>query len=380
MLAASMSQVRSYAQFGESKYTPPLSQFKYLRVLSFVFPYGWDTTVDLTTIGHLFVLRYLKVSARSAELLLPNEIQGLSHLETLDFICESMPRFPSDITRLVNLFYLRLPPGTSLPKGIENMKSVRTLHCSRISESSLKDIKGLSELTNLKELKLGRIFDQGLTVEQADALVSSIGMLRDLRHLSVVSEIKCDGYCCQLDSLPDPPLRLEVLDLEHLTCRRVSKWIGELSCLRVLRLCVLHLSSDEVRVLGELPSLVKALFHVLDVSQDKVLVGTGLFPVLEEVHFGSKGDVSAYLSFEAGAMPKLQRLTLAFPWKEWRGATPVGMECLPCLQNITVDIKVWLKDTGAQSSKNRQDVRADVESAFKSAASVHPEHPSVRVL
>ena len=48
------------------------------------------------------------------------------------------------------------------------------------------------------------------------------------------------------------------------------------------------------------------------------------------------------------------------------GATPVGMECLPCLQ----DISVWLEDTGAETSKNEKDVRADLESAFKSALSV----------
>jgi hypothetical protein len=332
-------------------------------------------TVDLTSIGHLFVLRYLKVSASSAVLLLPNEIQGLAHLETLELICNSMPSFPSDISRLVNLFYLRLPLGTALPKGIENMKSVRTLHCPSISESSLKDIKGLSKLTNLKELILGRLFEQVLTVEHIDALVSSIGMLQDLRYLSLSCRIEGDGYCYQLDSLPNPPLRLVELDLETWTCRRVPKWFGELSCLRVLRLRVLHLSSDEVRVLGELPSLVDAFFRVLDVSQDKVLVGSGLFPVLENVWFKSGGDVSAYLSFEAGAMPKLQSLTLVFGWQEWRGAAPVGMECLPCLQHIYVA----LCDTGTESSKNRQDVRADVKSAFKSAASVHPRHPSVEV-
>jgi hypothetical protein len=368
-----MSQARSYAQFGDAKYTPPLSQFKYLRVLLFEFPVGWATTVDLTAIGHLFVLRYLKVYAPSAKLLLPTEIQGLAHLETLDLICESMPSFPSDITRLVNLFYLRLPLGIALPTGIENMKSVRTLHCSGISESSLKDIKGLSKLTNLKELKLGRIFHPGLTVEQADALVSSIGMLRDLRHLFLTCMIEC--ICCHLDSLPNPPLRLVELNLDSWTCRRVPKWFGELICLRVLRLRVLHLSSDVVRVLGELPSLVEAVIDVWDVSQDKVLVGSGSFPVLEQVRFSSGGDVTAYLSFEAGAMPKLQSLTLGFGWKEWRGATPVGMECLPCLHHI----EVWLYDTGIESRKNKQDVRADVESAFKSDASVHPGHPSVTV-
>jgi hypothetical protein len=379
-LATSMSQVRSYAQFGEAhymyKYTPPLSQFKYVSVLLFKFPFECDMTVDITTIGRLFVLRYLNVYAPLAKLLLPTEIQGLAHLETLDLDCDFAPSFPSDITRLVNLFNLRLPPGASLPKGIENMKSVRTLHCSSISESSLKDIKGLSELTNLKELKLGRIFGQGLTVEQADALVSSIGMLPDLRHLFLECRIECDGYYYQLDSLPNPPLRLEVLKMIAWPCSRVPKWFGELSCLRVLRMHVLHLSSDEVHVLGELPSLVEASFNVLDVSQDKVLVGAGSFPVLEQVWFRSKGDVCASLSFEAGSMPKLQRLDLDLGWKEWRGATPVGMECLPCLEHIYVE----LYDTGIESSKNWQDVRADVESSFKSAASVHPRHPSVEIV
>jgi hypothetical protein len=200
-------------------------------------------------------------------------------------------------------------------------------------------------------------------------------MLQDLRYLFLAGRIECDGYCCQLDSFPDPPLRLVELNLETWTCRRVPKWFGELSCLRVLRLRVLHLSSDEVRVLGELPSLVEALFHVLDVSQDKVLVGAGSFPVLVQVQFESGGDVSAYLSFEVGAMPKLQRLDLVFGWKEWRGATPVGMECLSCLEHIYVGFY----DVGIESSKNRQDVLADVESAFLSAASVHPGHPSVTV-
>jgi hypothetical protein len=192
-LATSMSQVRSYAQFGEAKYTPPFSQFKYLRVLLFEFQYGRKMLVDITTIGHLFVLRYLKVYAPSAKLVLSTKIQGLAHLETLDLYCESMPSFPPDMTRLTNLFDLRLPRGTALPKGIENMKSVCTLHCSSIKESSLKNIKGLSELTNLKELKLGNYVEKGLMVEYVDALVSSIGMLRDLRHLSLKSKIECDA-------------------------------------------------------------------------------------------------------------------------------------------------------------------------------------------
>ncbi|KAK1599856.1 hypothetical protein QYE76_016703 [Lolium multiflorum] len=374
-LATSMSQVRSYAQFGESKYTVPLSQFKYLRMLAFEFPDLWETTIDLTAIGHLFLLRYFKVLARSADVVLPTEIRGLEHLETVELFCWSTQGFPSDITRLPNLYHLKLPYGTVLPEGIQNMKSVRALHCSGMSESLLEDIKGLSELTNLKKLMLCTPYRQCLTIECADALTSSIGMLRDLKHLSLCCRHELHDYGSQLDSLTDPPPRLEILSLTGWKFSRVPKRIGQLPCLRILKLRVSRLSSDEVCVLGELPSLVSAIFHVWYVSQEKVVVSTGLFPVLKDVCFRSDEDVTAYLSFEAGAMPKLQKLTLGLCWEEWRGATPVGMDRLPCLE----EIRVWLQDTNNESSTNREDVLADIEYAFKGAASVQPRRPAVTV-
>ncbi|XP_048548473.1 disease resistance protein RGA5-like [Triticum urartu] len=366
-LATGMSQVRSYARFGESQYTPPLSQFKYLWVLVLEFPYNWEMTIDLTVIGCLFLLRYLHVLASSAVVALPEEIQGLVHLQTLVLYCKSTQSFPSDISCLANLFHLVLPRG-GLPEGIKKMRSLRTLRCRYMFESSLEDIKGLGELTNLKELYLSTAGWECLTLEQENSLVSSIGMLRDLKRLSLKLERRCSDPDSQLDSLHDPPPRLEVLYLIDWELKRVPKWIGELYYLRILDLRVLHLSSDEVRILGELPSLVHVRIKVSDVSQDKVVVGTGLFPVLEHLWFEWVKDANAYLSFEAGAMPKVQTLTLQFRWREWRGATPIGMECLPCLQKI----EVWTYRAGFFA-----DVQAEVESAFKGAVSLHPRHPSV---
>nr|UBY07104.1 NBS-LRR disease resistance protein [Dasypyrum villosum] len=374
MHGCDMSEVRSYARFRGSKYTPPLSQFKYVRVLAFEFPYNWKTTIDLTAIGHLFLLRYLKVSASTVVVALPAEIQGLIHLETLELCCEPMQSFPSDVSCLANLFHLRLPSSIALPEGINNMKSIRTLNCGNMSESSLEDIKGLGELTNLKGLNLSTSYNKFLMLEQEDALVSSIGRLRDLKRLSLCFSRGCCGPDSQLESLTDPPTRLEELYLLKLEFIRVPKWIDELRCLRILRLRVLHMSSDEFRVLGELPSLVDVRVHVGNVSQDKaVVVDMGLFPVLEYFWFESDEDVNKYLCFKTGAMPKLQSLVLQFSWREWIGVTPVGMEHLPCLQEIGLS----LLSNGAESTKNREDVRADLESAFKSVARVHPRHPSV---
>ncbi|VAI53108.1 unnamed protein product [Triticum turgidum subsp. durum] len=375
-LATSMSQVRSYAWFAESQYTPPLSQFKYLRVLAFEFPYNWKMTVNLTAIGHLFLLRYLKVSAISAGVVLPAEIQGLVYLGTLELYCKPPQSFPSDISYLANLFHLVLPDCIGLPKGIKKMKSIHTLRCSALAKSLLDDIKGLGELTNLKELNLSTYYGRCLTLEQEDALISSIGMLRDLKHLFLGCSCVRSDSDIRLESLADPPPHLEVLNVSCWKFSRVPKWIRELCCLRILSLHVLHLSSDDFRVLGELPSLVDASIKVSDVSQDKVvMVGTGLFPVLEDFSLTADKNAIVYLDFEAGAMPKVQRLTLQSNWREWRGATPVGMECLPCLQ----DIRVCHQHCHLVSRETLK--RCDeIESAFERAASLHPRHPSVTFL
>ncbi|XP_044417855.1 disease resistance protein RGA5-like [Triticum aestivum] len=210
-LATSMSQVRSYARFGESMYTTPLSQFKYLRVLLFEFSGRRGTSVDLTAIGHLFLLRYLKIDTRFADLVLPTEIQGLVHLETLHVSCCPTQSFPSDIVRLL---HLKLPYGTVLPEGIQNMQSVRDLHCTGMPKTLLEDVKGLGKLTNVEDLKLCTPYDQFLVSEQVDALVSSIGMLRDLRRLTLDCKIECEVHGNQLESLLDPPPRIELLNLE----------------------------------------------------------------------------------------------------------------------------------------------------------------------
>uniref|UniRef100_A0ACD5ZIK6 Uncharacterized protein n=1 Tax=Avena sativa TaxID=4498 RepID=A0ACD5ZIK6_AVESA len=371
-LATSMSQVRSVAWFRGPKYTPHLSQFKYLRVLLFEFQYQPDTIVDLTAIGHLFLLRYLKVFMGTT-VMLPTEIKGLVHLETLELVSWLTQIIPSDISFLTNLFHLNLPRGNGLPVGIQNMKSVRTLGCLGWAESSLEDIKGLSQLTDLKELNLDLYFRDDLMLECADALVSSIGMLRDLKHLNLYFHIESDGLNNPLDKLHDPPPFLEVLKLPRPRFSRFPRWIGELCCLRILSLDLLQLTSFDVRVLGELPSLAKADFRGFCVSQDKVVISTGLFPVLEDVTFWSdEQNVTAYLSLEAGAMPKLQRLTLGFNCRYWTGISQVDMECLPCLQEIKVHHFCDLP-----SSRCLDNLLADVESAFKGAASVHPRHPSL---
>ena len=136
--ANSLSQVQSLAMFGKHKSAPPLL-FKYLRVLIFgitlprrpILQYYLldNITLDLTAITQLFQLRYLKIAMEYAAynvlIQLPDKIQGLRHLETLD-VANQVLSVPSDIIYLPHLSHLIVPLWMPID-GLENMKSLRTL-------------------------------------------------------------------------------------------------------------------------------------------------------------------------------------------------------------------------------------------------------------
>ncbi|XP_037445832.1 disease resistance protein RGA5-like isoform X1 [Triticum dicoccoides] len=349
----SMSQVRSFAQFGESKYTPPLSLFKYLRVLVFIFPFTRSTIVDLTAIGQLFQLRYLKVSTFPGSIDLPAEVRGLVHLETLE-ISSGARSIPSDIICLPRLSRLILPIQPCPPQGISNIKSLRALHCMNIS---LEDINGLTELTSLREL---RIYTD-VVAGEVDALVSLIGKLHGLKYLKV-SALSSQHHCGPMYSLSNPPLHIEELDLPGWILKRVPTWIGDLHFLRILNLWVDNLSNDEVHVVGKLPCLVHLDLRVY--AEGGAVICTGLFQVLKVLRLFSH-DV-AHMQFQIGLMPSLRQLTLEVN-NGWGGGVPRGMEHLLALDHISVFARHGVK-------------HRDVESAFRSVVDVHPRRPFLEII
>ncbi|XP_073358962.1 disease resistance protein RGA5 [Aegilops tauschii subsp. strangulata] len=361
-ITVNLSQIRSFTLFGKSM--PPLVLFKYLRVLRIdQGSVGEDEgTLDLTAISQLFELRYLYV--RGPDFVqLPAELQGLVYLETLHIDSE-LKSIPSDIVHLSRLSYLYIEYCNHgvLPEWIGNMKSLNSLRMpvgmrnGQRELNGMNGIIGLGELTNLRDLT---IILWSLEKPELDALVCSIGKLCNLKHLQFNgpgTEIHS-----QMGSLSNPFQHIEELKVLVLNFRRVPTWMGGLHCLRILSLRVEETSTDEVRLLGELPSLVKLIFIPSHIPKERAILGTGLFPVLEYFHFWPKEDAMAYLGFEMGAMPNLR--TLSLNSGEWGGSVPIGMEHLLCLQKI----------------RPYRDLNHDATmvSAFRDALSLHPNHPSV---
>lgn len=133
-------------------------------------------------------------------------------------------------------------------------------------------------------------------------------------------------------------------------------------------------STEEIHLLGELPSLVHLEFRACAIPDERAMLGTGLFPVLESLKFWSSKDTTAYLGFEAGAMPSLR--TLWIRASHWVGTIPVGMEHLLHLQEIQVhDVCISNDTLTCYTFKAKA-----VKDAFKEALLKHPNRPSVTVL
>ncbi|XP_044336083.1 disease resistance protein RGA5-like [Triticum aestivum] len=323
----SMSQVRSLAHFGGSKYMPHLLHFKYLRVIR-ISGELFDTTVDLTAISQLCLLRYLKVSVKRY-ISLPTEMQGL----------------------------------TELPKGVRNMKSLCTLDGFELRHRQLEDIEGLAELTNLRCLRLFGV--SSIREEEVVALASSIGMLHDLTYLQIDGSFFDTSNL--LGSLSDPSHHIKVLIINEWRMPRVPKWICGLQCLSWLDLKV-GTCTDEFHALGELPSLVQLSLWLDIIPEDSVVIfSAGSFPVLQHCECNSEYDVTAYLVFAAGAMPKLRILRLQFDDGHWGGAAPVGLEHLLSLERIDASVR------------SPSEYLKQIISAFWSAIKLNPNRPSLNV-
>uniref|UniRef100_A0A0A9CUD0 Uncharacterized protein n=1 Tax=Arundo donax TaxID=35708 RepID=A0A0A9CUD0_ARUDO len=339
--ASILSQLRSLQLFGESLSLFLL--FKYLRVLILNMKNtrtGVNEIVDLTAIGQLFQLRYLKVlgDRTGGRIELPTEIQGLQYLATLHICHITEINWPSDIVRLPRLSHLIFQSGIRIPDGICSMKSLCTLQSFEISD--IKSAKGLGELTNLRDLDL--YSRKALTAIEIDALVTSLEKLRNL--VSLCKSKFGPGHLYfyndendRLGSLSHPPLHIEKLDLGGWRLPRVPRWINrDLQNLCFLHLRVTEISTDEVRALGKLPSLIKLALTVRRCPRDSaaIVFDAAGFPAVESLEMLCCGDVMSHLRFEAGVLPDLHVLVLLYIDMEWSGTAPVGLEHLLNLRDI----------------------------------------------
>jgi hypothetical protein len=204
-----------------------------------------------------------------------------------------------------------------------------------------------------------------------EVLRACLEKLCNLKYLTVSSPIMNPSWCLDVFSKFHPSFcHLKEFCSYGSLFSRIPQWIVHLHNFYDLQLHVKEVLEDDVGMLAQLHSLTFLFLHVKGVPENKIIVRGGGFHVLKRFILGCC-RVSC-LTFEAGAMPKLEELMLRFNAHGWDnyGAAPAGIEHLSGLKEIFIDIG----GAGAKES-----VRRAAEAALRNATEMHPGRPTAHI-
>ncbi|KAI4979414.1 hypothetical protein ZWY2020_016167 [Hordeum vulgare] len=308
-----LSHARSLKAFGLLWEIPSLDKFKHLRVVDFGgFSLLGDD--DLAYIGRLFQLRYLNLSwTRVCEL--PEEIGNLCCLEMLDLTATGVSKLPSSIVNLEKLAHLLIGEFVKFPEGgIEKMQALETLKQVRAFKQPLQFLQDFGKLQNLWKLNIdltNNQEDSEETKECMKAIASSLYELgtHNLRSLTIWN---CD-YSLLLEEWCPTPVGLQKLITWSSTFPRVPDWMGSLVNLQQLRLDLERVRYEDLCILGGLPALLTLQIVGKEMSEGKLTVNGDMgFPMLRDFTYSKYPGLGIEIMFEAGSMPKLEKLNIDF--------------------------------------------------------------------
>ncbi|KAL6622438.1 hypothetical protein ACP70R_032317 [Stipagrostis hirtigluma subsp. patula] len=332
-----ISHCRSVSIFGYSEQMPSLSTFRVLRVLDI--ENGED--MDHHYFEHkrkLIHLKYLGLNIRSLTAL-PEQLGELQHLQTLDLGGTEIIKLPKSIVRLQNLTCLRVT-NLELPEEIGKLHALQELSGIKINQNcSASSLLGLGSLTKLRVLQLHWCIVNPHTNSQdfVDNLLLSLRKLGrlNLRFLHIWSY-----YGCSLDFLLDSwfptPHLLQKFEMSlDYYFPRIPAWIASLGKLTYLDINVNPVDEEALEILGNLPSLM-CLWVASKAAAPKVrlVVSSSMFICLKEFQFTCWSN-GAGLMFEAGAMPRLEKLRVPF---NAGTDTYFGIQHLSSLRHLIVEI------------------------------------------
>lgn len=315
--ANSLSQVRSFTVFGDVGKIPSLLNFHILRVLDIQnCPRLEDR--DIENIGSLSHLRYVSLYNSNISKI-PSQIGRLQHLQTLDLRATRIKELPATIAQLHQLVRLCVPNGVGLPNGIGDMTSLEELSMLDASKNSPEVLQELGSLTKLKVLGIKWCGDNAIDDEGSfkKSLISSFCNLgeRNIHCLRIDTTERC-SMDFLFDSLCPRPCHVQTSSNIPIFTR-LPKWISYLSVLTNLVIFIEEVGGGDIDVLKDLPALRCLQIFTTEYPQESLTISPNGFQCLEDFHFRpsmytkrKKGMLS--LIFEAGAMPRLNRLWFRF--------------------------------------------------------------------
>lgn len=369
-----MSQVRSLLFSGFFKCIPCIEEFRNLRVLILnIWSDQRKSKLDLAILRKLFQLRYVKIECNIA-VKLPAKIQGLQQLMVLE-VDARLATVPSDVVNLQSLLHLHLPSEAELPCGIGLLTSLRSLGHFNLSTSSRHNVLDLGKLTNVQDLHLTcSPAPSKRLIRNMECLASVLGKISNLKSLvldggsSSSTTISCDG----LGDVSPAPALLGTLKVSPHICiiSTLPRWIEELSKLRILKIALQNLSSDDVNILKKLPILAALSLYVRTSNPaERIVFNKEGFSVLKYFKLVSS---SPCVEFTEGAMNTVQRLKLGFNADTMEQYSPLDAGFKHLIGLEVFSAKIGCAGTNEASKKA-------VESSMRDAFSKHPSPPIINI-
>ncbi|CAM0145554.1 unnamed protein product [Urochloa decumbens] len=338
--ATNFSHIRSLNLFCDFNKMPPLVNFQVLRVLDLRYYFSLKNEY-VDNIGSLSQLRYVRLGNVSK---IPMQIGKLQLLQTLDLRGTEVKELPESIVQLLRLVRLFLPWRVKLPNGISKMEALQVLSVIDGTTNSPHIIQELGGLTKLKDLELFWDYDNTESGDEIynDQLVMSLCKLGgfSLQSLHIQNTFR-SSVDFLLDSWSPPPRHLQKFQID-MACyfSSLPKWIPSLSELTCLTISIGNVGGEDLQVLGSLPALLHLDLYPCVPPKQTLKVSCSGFPCLKEFSYGPspfelalmtyvvghRNGLGMGLVFEAGAMPKLQKLEFGFNAHEMLSSFGVGLD------------------------------------------------------
>ncbi|CAN6209155.1 unnamed protein product [Urochloa humidicola] len=352
--------VRSLSCFVDCyKELHPLTEFEVVRVLDL----NNCTSLrndHLANIEVLFQLRYLRIRGTTVSEL-PAGIGQLQHLETLDIRFTNVEKLPSTIVLLEKLARLFVGPYVVFPaEGFSKMKGLEQLTCFLMRRQPLSFLKELGQLTNLRIL--GALCDANDEGSGWGIFTSSLRALsrHKLLHVNIGTNLTVIPMDSSFPALPS---------LRTFTASPISSlpiWMGSLVNLELLDLSIKRFTPEDLRVLGDLPSLEILSLRFRDSYAGPFTIGRHEFQHLKifEVH-------KLYqLQFMPGSMPNLKRFHIKLTGLTTNSYNDLGIQHLAGLTTARFDVYFY-----ASNEYGQRGGVEDLEAKIRSLLDAHPNRP-----
>ncbi|KAM0878674.1 hypothetical protein ACQ4PT_034719 [Festuca glaucescens] len=247
--------------------------------------------------------------------------------------------------------------GHCMQESLLIFPTLRVLDLGECWELENHHLANIEKLFHLKYLRLGQ--------SRITELPSKIGELQYLERLDIRDT--------SIQELPSTIARLQRLAHLHVD-HMVPNWMSLLENLRELNLYMFSMRSEDVAILGAIPSLLFLELRTFFGTDGRILV-TG-FRSLKYFNF-EIFCCGTSLEFEAGSMPKVEHLKLELRVHKMEclnGASDIGIQHLSALTKVESSI---YGDTDGLYDLSEDIVVQFVESRLETTMKKLPNHPTL---